>query len=147
MSHSRIIQISRNRVNEADRVKASDLNIDMLRSEIECLDYVVDSDDTRENDLNWFKNELKKVGFSISGDEVITGTSTQFLSHWKETGVKASESLNLWKLKTIASGVYFSAFYILDEGYGFPVPLWRWAKDILGTNKKSYIGGIIDYHI
>ncbi len=146
MSHSRIIQISRNRVNEADRVKASDLNADMLRSEIECFDYVTESDDTRENDLLWLKNELEKIGFSLDGDKVIIGTNTKFLSRWKEEAVKVSEDLELSKLRSIANGAYFSAFYILDEDYGYPVSLWRWAKDTIGTNKESYVGGILDYH-
>lgn len=146
MSHSRIFQVSRNRVNETERVKADDLDIDMLREEIEYLDYVADSGVSREEELDWLKEVLEKIGFSLNGDEIITGTSNQFLSHWKEEAVKASESLDLWKLRTIASGVYFCAFYILDEDYDFPVPLWIWAKDTIGTNKKSYIGGILDYH-
>lgn len=146
MSHSRIFQVSKNRVDETERVKANDLDIDILQREIEYLDYVVDSDETRENDLLWLKKELEKIGFSLDGDKVIVGTDTQFLSHWKEEAIKAAESLALWKMGAIADGSNFSAFYILDDDYDYPIPLWYWAKEVVNSNEEYYVGGILDYH-
>ena len=146
MSHSRIIQVSRNIVNETERVKANDLDIDMLQREIEYLDYIVDSDETREDDLLWLKKGLEKIGFSLEGDKVITGTDTQFLSRWKEEAIKAAESLDLWKMQSIANGSNFSAFYILDEAYGYPISLWHWAKEVVNSGEEYFVGGIIDYH-
>lgn len=76
MSHSRIIQVSRNR---AKGMKVDGLNIDMLRAEIDNLDYVIDSDSSREEDMEWLKQELSRVGFSLDGEKINIGTSDSFL--------------------------------------------------------------------
>ena len=81
MSHSRIIQVSRNR---AKGMKVDGLNIDMLRAEIDNLDYVIDSDSSREEDMEWLKQELSRVGFSLDGEKINIGTSDSFLKNGKK---------------------------------------------------------------
>ena len=149
MSHSRIIQVSKKVISESEYTKVSDLDVEALQSEIQGIDYVCESDNSRREDLDWLKTQLEKIDFSLDGEKIITGTDSQFLSQWKEEAVEAAENLDLWKMNLIASGAHFNAFYILDEDYGYPVSLWRWAKDIVEentTNQTFYVGGIIDYH-
>lgn len=148
MSHSRIIQVSVERLNESDRMHASNFDEDMLRCEIDCFDYCVDSSD-RADDLEWFKEQLERVGFALDGDAITVGNDHSFLDKWKDEAVKAANEFDLYKMERLASGVYFSAFYIYDEYFGYPVPLWKWAKDVIEERREIeefYVGGIIDYH-
>ena len=50
MAHSRIIQVGAERINESDRMNASDFDVDMLRYEIDDFDYCVDTPN-RADDL------------------------------------------------------------------------------------------------
>lgn len=143
MSHSRIIQVSRNRVKG---MKVDGLNIDMLRAEIDNLDYVIDSDSSREEDMEWLKQELSRVGFSLDGEKINIGTSDLFLKKWKEEAIEAAEDLDLCKIREIGSGSYFSKFYIFDKEVGYPVSLWCWAKEVFGKDETYYVRAFFDYH-
>lgn len=145
MSHSRIIQVTRKRVDKSGWLKAADLDLCQLRGEIECIDYVSDTDD-RESELEWLRDQLERVGFTLDGENILSGCRTDFIERWRALSVEAAGELDLYKMKLLASGVYFSGFYIHDEEFGYPVPLWAWAKDVLGTNQTFYVGEIIDYH-
>lgn len=145
MAHSRIIQVSVERVNESDRMRASDFDEGMLHDEMDCFDYCVDTSN-RADDLKWFKEQLERVGFALDGDTIIVGNDHSFLDKWRNEAVKAANELDLYKMRSIGSGVYFSNFYIYDEEFGYPVSLWAWAKDALERNPTFYVGGIIDYH-
>lgn len=145
MSHSRIIQVTKNRIEKSEWLKAANLDLELLRCEIDFIDYVVDAEN-REDDLKWLKEQLKRVGFSLKGKKILINDKTDFLDKWKETAIEAAEEFNLYKMQQIASGVYFSAFYIYDEDFGYPIPLWEWAKEVVWTGKTFYVGGIIDYH-
>ena len=72
MAHARIIQVSVERINESDRMNASDFDVDMLRYEIDDFDYCVDTSN-RADDLKWFKEQLERVGFTLDGDTIIVG--------------------------------------------------------------------------
>ena len=146
MSHSRIFQVSKNRVNENDRIKASDLALDVLSREIDYLDYVKDSESPRKEDLEWLKDQLKRVGFELKGEKILPSTDDSFLDEWRRECIKAAEELDLYEMARISSGIHFCSFYIYDKEFGYPKPLWVWAKDVLGTNQTFHIGGIIDYH-
>ena len=145
MAHSRIIQVTKNRIDKSEWLKAVNLDLELLRCEIDFIDYVVDAEN-REEDLKWLKGQLKRVGFSLRGKKILISDKTDFLDKWKETAIEAVEDFNLYKMQRIASGVYFSSFYIYDEDFGYPIPLWEWAKEVVGTGKTFYVGGIIDYH-
>ena len=145
MSHSRIIQVTKNRIEKSEWLKAANLDLELLRCEIDFIDYVVDAEN-REDDLKWLKGQLERVGFSLKGEKILTSDKTDFLDKWKETVIEATEEFDLYKMQRIASGVYFSAFYIYDENFGYPIPLWKWAKEVVKTGKMFYVGGIIDYH-
>ena len=145
MVHSRIIQVTRERIDKSEWLKAADLDLCQLRGEIERIDYVSDTDD-REIELEWLRNQLERVGFTLDGENILSGCGTDFIERWRALSVEAAGELDLYKMKRLASGVYFSGFYIHDEDFGYPVPLWAWAKDVSGTNQTFYVGGIIDYH-
>lgn len=146
MSHSRIIQVSKERVEENERLDSSSLELDELLREIGGVDYVMDPDSSREVELDWLKEELDKVGFALNGEEITVGKDETFLSDWREKAIEVAEEFSLWKMKEVASGVYFCAFYIYDEEFGYLIPLWEWAKQVLGNDQTYYVGGIIDYH-
>ena len=106
-------------------------------------------DSPREEELKWFKEQLKKVGFALDGEEITVGEDESFISDWREKAVEVAEDFDLWKMKAVASGAFFSGFFIYDEYYGYPVSLWKWAKDVIESRKEVrnfYVGGIIDYH-
>ena len=146
MSHSRIIQVSKERVEENERLDSSSLELDELLHEINGVDYVMEPDSSREVELDWLKEELDKVGFALNGEEITVGKDETFLSDWREKAIEVAEEFSLWKMKEVASGVYFCAFYIYDEEFGYLIPLWEWAKQVLGNDQTYYVGGIIDYH-
>ena len=146
MSHSRIIQVSKERVEENERLDSSSLELDELLHEINGVDYVMDPDSSREVELDWLKEELNKVGFALNGEEITVGKDETFLSDWREKAIEVAEEFSLWKMKEVASGVFFCAFYIYDEEFGYLMPLWEWAKEVLGNEQTYYVGGIIDYH-
>lgn len=146
MSHSRIIQVSKERVEENERLDSSSLELDELLREIGGVDYVMDPDSSREVELDWLKEELNKVGFALNGEEITVGKDETFLSDWREKAIEVAEEFSLWKMKEVASGVYFCAFYIYDAEFGYLMPLWEWAKQVLGNEQTYYVGGIIDYH-
>ena len=110
------------------------------------VDYVMDPDSSREVELDWLKEELDKVGFALNGEEITVGKDETFLSDWREKAIEVAEEFSLWKMKEVASGVYFCAFYIYDEEFGYLMPLWAWARQVLGNEQTYYVGGIIDYH-
>ena len=146
MSHSRIIQVSKERVEENERLDSSSLELDELLREIGGVDYVMDPNSSREVELDWLKEQLDKVGFTLDGEKITVGKDETFLSDWREKAVEIAEEFSLWKLKEVASGVFFSAFYIYDEEFGYLMPLWEWARQVLGNEQTYYVGGIIDYH-
>lgn len=146
MSHSRIIQVSKERVEENERLDSSSLELDELLHEIDGVDYVMEPDSSREVELDWLKEQLDKVGFTLDGEKITVGKDETFLSDWREKAVEIAEEFSLWKLKEVASGVFFSAFYIYDEEFGYLMPLWEWARQVLGNEQTYYVGGIIDYH-
>lgn len=146
MSHSRIIQVSKERVEENERLDSSSLELDELLHEIDGVDYVMEPDSSREVELDWLKEQLEKVGFALNGEEITVGKDETFLSDWREKAVEIAEEFSLWRLKEVASGVFFSAFYIYDEEFGYLMPLWEWARQVLGNEQTYYVGGIIDYH-
>lgn len=146
MSHSRIIQVSKERVEENERLDSSSLELDELLREIGGVDYVMEPDSSREVELDWLKEELNKVGFALNGEEITVGKDETFLSDWREKAVEVAENFDLWKMKEVASGVYFCAFYIYDAEFGYLMSLWAWAKQVLGNEQTYYVGGIIDYH-
>lgn len=146
MSHSRIIQVSKNIVNENDRMRSSNFDMDVILRVVDGVDYVTEPDSSREEELKWFKEQLERVGFTLDGEEITVGKDETFLSDWREKAVEIAEEFDLYKMKEVASGVYFCAFYIYDDEIGYPMPLWAWAKDVLGTEQTYYVGGIIDYH-
>ena len=146
MSHSRIIQVSKERVEENERLDSSSLELDELLHEIDGVDYVMEPDSSREVELDWLKEQLDKVGFTLDGEKITVGKDETFLSDWREKAVEIAEEFSLWKLKEVASGVFFSAFYIYDEEFGYLMPLWEWARQVLGNDQTYYVGGIIDYH-
>ena len=146
MSHSRIIQVSKERVEENERLDSSSLELDELLHEIDGVDYVMEPDSLREVELDWLKEQLDKVGFTLDGEKITVGKDETFLSDWREKAVEIAEEFSLWKLKEVASGVFFSAFYIYDEEFGYLMPLWEWARQVLGNEQTYYVGGITDYH-
>ena len=146
MSHSRIIQVSKERVEEDERLDSSSLELDELLREIGGVDYVMEPDSSREVELDWLKEELNKVGFALNGEEITVGKDETFLSDWREKAIEVAEEFSLWKMKEVASGVYFCAFYIYDAEFGYLMSLWEWAKQVLGNEQTYYVGGIIDYH-
>lgn len=146
MSHSRIIQVSKERVEENERLNSSSLELDELLHEIDGVDYVMEPDSSREVELDWLKEQLDKIGFTLDGEKITVGKDETFLSDWREKAVEIAEEFSLWKLKEVASGVFFSAFYIYDEEFGYLMPLWEWARQVLGNDQTYYVGGIIDYH-
>lgn len=146
MSHSRIIQVSKNIVNENDRMRSSNFDMDVILRVVDGVDYVTEPDSSREEELKWFKEQLERVGFTLDGEEITVGKDETFLSDWREKAVEVAENFDLWKMKEVASGVYFSAFFIYDEEFGYLMPLWAWAKQVLGNERTYYVGGIIDYH-
>lgn len=146
MSHSRIIQVSKERVEENERLDSSSLELDELLREIGGVDYFMDPDSSREVELDWLKEELDKVGFALNGEEITVGKDETFLSDWREKAIEVAEEFSLWKMKEVASGVYFCAFYIYDAEFGYLMSLWEWAKQVLGNEQTYYVGGIIDYH-
>lgn len=146
MSHSRIIQVSKERVEENERLNSSSLEIEESLHEIDGADYVMEPDSSREVELDWLKEELDKVGFALNGEEITVGKDETFLSDWREKAIEVAEEFSLWEMKEVASGVYFSAFYIYDEEFGYLMPLWVWARQVLGNEQTYYVGGIIDYH-
>ncbi|KGF24822.1 hypothetical protein [Prevotella histicola] len=146
MSHSRIIQVSKERVEENERLDSSSLELDELLHEIDGVDYVMEPDSSREVELDWLKEQLDKVGFTLDGEKITVGKDETFLSDWREKAIEVAEEFSLWKMKEVASGVYFCAFYIYDAEFGYLMPLWEWAKQVLGNDQTYYVGGIIDYH-
>lgn len=146
MSHSRIIQVSKERVEENERLNSSSLEIEESLHEIDGADYVMEPDSSRGVELDWLKEQLDKVGFTLDGEKITVGKDETFLSDWREKAVEIAEEFSLWKLKEVASGVFFSAFYIYDEEFGYLMPLWEWARQVLGNEQTYYVGGIIDYH-
>lgn len=146
MSHSRIIQVSKERVEENERLNSFSLEIEERLHEINGVDYVMEPDSSREVELDWLKEELDKVGFALDGEKITVGKDETFLSDWREKAVEIAEEFSLWKLKEVASGVFFSAFYIYDEEFGYLMPLWEWARQVLGNDQTYYVGGITDYH-
>lgn len=146
MSHSRIIQVSKERVEENERLDSSSLEINELLHEINGVDCIMEPDSSREVELDWLKEELNKVGFALNGEEITVGKDETFLSDWREKAIEVAEEFSLWKMKEVASGVFFCAFYIYDEEFGYLMPLWEWAKEVLGNEQTYYVGGIIDYH-
>lgn len=146
MSHSRIIQVSKERVEENERLDSSCLEINELLHEIDGVDYIMEPESSREKELDWLKAQLDKIGFALNGEEITVGKDETFLSDWREKAVEVAENFDLWRMKEVASGVYFCAFYIYDEEFGYLMPLWEWAKQVLGNEQTYYVGGIIDYH-
>lgn len=146
MSHSRIIQVSKERVEENERLNSSSLELYELLHEIDGVDYVMEPDSSREVELDWLKEQLDKVGFTLDGEKITVGKDETFLSDWREKAVEVAEEFNLWKMKEVASGVHFCDFYIYDEEFGYLMPLWEWARRVLGNEQTYYVGGIIDYH-
>lgn len=146
MSHSRIIQVSKERVEENERLDSSSLELDELLHEIDGVDYVMEPDSSREVELDYLKEQLDKVGFTLDGEKITVGKDETFLSDWREKAIEVAEEFSLWKMKEVASGVYFCAFYIYDAEFGYLMPLWEWAKQVLGNDQTYYVGGIIDYH-
>ena len=82
MSHSRIIQVTKNRIEKSEWLKAANLDLELLRCEIDFIDYVVDAEN-REDDLKWLKEQLKRVGFSLKGKKILINDKTDFLDKWK----------------------------------------------------------------
>lgn len=146
MSHSRIIQVSKERVEENERLDSSCLEINELLHEIDGVDYIMEPESSREKELDRLKAQLDKIGFALNGEEITVGKDETFLSDWREKAIEVAEEFSLWKMKEVASGVYFCAFYIYDEEFGYLMPLWEWAKQVLGNEQTYYVGGIIDYH-
>lgn len=146
MSHSRIIQVSKNIVNENDRMRSSNFDMDVILRVVDGVDYVTETDSPREEELKWFKEQLERVGFTLDGEEITVGKDETFLSDWREKAVEIAEEFDLYKMKEVASGVYFCAFVIYDEEFGHLMPLWAWAKQVIGNEQTYYVGGIIDYH-
>ena len=146
MSHSRIIQVSKERVEENERLNSSSLEIEESLHEIDGVDYVMEPDSSREVELDWLKEQLDKVGFTLDGEKITVGKDETFLSDWREKAIEVAEEFSLWKMKEVASGVYFCAFYIYDAEFGYLMPLWEWEKQLLGNDQTYYVGGIIDYH-
>lgn len=146
MSHSRIIQVSKERIEEDERLNSSSSEIYERLQEINGVDYVMEPDSSREVELDWLKEQLDKVGFALDGEEITVGKDETFLYDWKEKAVEVAENFDLWRMKKVASGVYFCAFYIYDKEFGHLMPLWAWAKQVLGNEQTYYVGGIIDYH-
>lgn len=146
MSHSRIIQVSKERVEENERLDASSLELDELLHEIDGVDYVMEPDSSREVELDWLKEQLDKVGFALDGEKITVGKDETFISDWREKAIEVAEEFSLWKMKEVASGVFFCAFYIYDEEFGYLMPLWEWARQVLWNEQTYYVGGIIDYH-
>ena len=85
----------------------------------------MDPDSSREVELDWLKEELDKVGFALNGEEITVGKDETFLSDWREKAIEVAEEFSLWKMKEVASGVYFCAFYIYDAEFGYLMPLWE----------------------
>lgn len=146
MSHSRIIQVSKERIEENERLNSSSLEIEESLHEIDGVDYVMEPDSSREVELDWLKEQLDKVGFTLDGEKITVGKDETFLSDWREKAVEIAEEFSLWKMKEVASGACFCAFYIYDEEFGYLMPLWAWARQVLGNEHTYYVGGIIDYH-
>lgn len=133
MSHSRIIQVSKERVEENERLDSSCLEINELLHEIDGVDYIMEPESSREKELDRLKAQLDKIGFALDGEEITVGKDETFLSDWREKAVEIAEEFDLYKMKEVASGVYFCAFYIYDEEFGYLMPLWEWAKQVLGN--------------
>lgn len=146
MSHSRIIQVSKNIVNENNRMRSSNFDMDVILCVVDGVDYITDPDSSREEELKWLKVQLDKIGFTLDGEKITVGKDDSFIDEWKEKAVEIAEEFDLCKMKEVASGVYFCAFYIYDDEIGYPMPLWAWAKRVLGNERTYYVGGIIDYH-
>lgn len=146
MSHSRIIQVSKERIEEDERLNSSSSEIYERLQEINGVDYIMEPDSSREVELDWLKEQLDKVGFALDGEEITVGKDETFLYDWKEKAVEVAENFDLWRMKKVASGVYFCAFYIYDKEFGHLMPLWAWAQQVLGNEQTYYVGGIIDYH-
>jgi hypothetical protein len=127
-------------------MRSSNFDMDVILRVVDGVDYVTEPDSSREEELKWFKEQLERVGFTLDGEEITVGKDETFLSDWREKAVEIAEEFDLYKMKEVASGVYFCAFYIYDDEIGYPMPLWAWAKDVLGTEQTYYVGGIIDYH-
>lgn len=149
MAHSRIIQVNEEKLSKNNHLTVEvfcDLN---LGNSIEGFDYAIAPDSPREEELKWFKEQLEGVGFTLDGEKITVGEDETFLSDWREKAVEVAEDFDLWKMKAVASGAFFSEFYIYDEYCGYPVSLWKWAKDVIESRKEVrnfYVGGIIDYH-
>ena len=149
MAHSRIFQVGSSPIKEDERLFAADFDSEDLGNEIDGFDYAAEPESSREEDLEWLRDALQKIGFSLNGEEITVGRNKSFIQEWREEAVRAAEKLDLWKMQKISNGLYFSSFYIYDEYYGYPVPLWKWAKDVMeerGEIEEFYVGGIIDYH-
>ena len=146
MSHSRIIQVSKEKLRKNERLNSSSLEIEERLHEIDGADYVTDIESSREEELDWLKAQLDKVGFTLDGKKITVGKEETFLSDWRKKAVEVAEDFDLWRMKKVASGVFFSAFYIYDEEFGYLMPLWAWAKQVLGNEQTYYVGGIVDYH-
>lgn len=146
MSHSRIIQVSKNIVKEKDRMRSSNFDMDVILRVVDGVDYVTEPDSPREEELKWFKEQLERVGFTLNDEEITVGKDESFISDWREKAVEVAKDFDLWKMKEVASGAYFCAFVIYDDEIGYPMPLWAWAKQVLGNEQTYYVGGIIDYH-
>ena len=149
MAHSRIIQVSEERLSKSNHLTVEDFYDLNLGDTIEGFDYATVPDSPREEELKWFKEQLERVGFTLNSEKITVGEDESFISDWREKAVEVAEDFDLWKMKAVATGVYFSGFLIYDEYYGYPVPLWKWAKDVMeerGEIESFYVGGIIDYH-
>jgi hypothetical protein len=149
MSHSRIYEVRTRKVVEEERITKFDYDFDKLHVEIPMMDYFLNSEAPREDDLEWLSQELERIGFPMDRDEITIGEDTAFLDEWKDAASDATEDLDLWKMRQIASGVYFSDMYIHDADNGAPIPLWAWAKDKIDSGEQGrtyYVGGILDYH-
>lgn len=146
MSHSRIIQVSKNIVNKNDRMRSSNFDMDVILRVVDGVDYITDPDTSREEELKWLKVQLDKIGFTLDGEKITVGKDNFFIDEWKDKAVEIAEEFDLCKMKEVASGVYFCAFYIYDNEIGYPMPLWAWGKRVLGNEQTYYVGGIIDYH-
>lgn len=149
MAHSRIIQVNEERLSKNNHLTVEDFYDLELGNAIEGFDYATVPDSPREEELKWFKEQLEKVGFALDGEEITVGEDESFISDWREKAVEVAEDFDLWKMKAVASGAFFSGFFIYDKYYGYPVSLWKWAKDVIESRKEVrnfYVGGIIDYH-
>ena len=99
MSHSRIIQVSKNIVNKNDRMRSSNFDMDVILRVVDGVDYITDPDTSREEELKWLKVQLDKIGFTLDGEKITVGKDNFFIDEWKDKAVEIAEEFDLCKMK------------------------------------------------